>query len=141
MAGPSSTSRGAYLAHVIDGKAGVQRQRLLDAIRAFAPISRNELAELFSPEGMLRDGARWFASGAPIRLGSVCGRVNLLLGDNEKAWPASIRVHHVAADPITKHRVDYLEPIETPPDARTFKRDFLGVRIECSHPVQPELFR
>jgi len=130
MAGPSSTSRGAYAAHVMDGKATAQHCRILDAIRAFGPISRNDLAGLFSPEGLMRDGTRWFAAPPHIRLGSVCGRVNTLLGNDEKGWPAFVRVHHTAPDPDSKHPVDYLMAVDPAPIERTFaKEEFTPGRI------------
>ena len=128
MAGPSSTSRGAYASHVMDGKASAQHYRLLDAIRAFGPVSRNDLAALFSPEGLLRDGTRWFAAPPHIRLGSVCGRVNALIGSDER-YP--VRVHHTAPDPDTGHPVDYLVAVDPAPLERTFtKEQFLAVNAQ-----------
>lgn len=123
MAGSSSTSRGAYAVHVMDGKATAQHHRILDAIRAFGPISRNELATLFSPEGLTRDGTRWFAASPRIRLGSVCGRVNTLLGNEEKEWPAFVWVHHTGADPDSGHPVDYLVAIVPAPSERIFMKE------------------
>jgi len=130
MPGPSSTSRGAYARHVMDGKATAQHCRILDAVRAFGPVSRNDLAALFSPEGLMRDGTRWFAAPPRIRLGSVCGRVNTLLGNDEKGWPAFVRVHHTAPDPGSKHPVDYLMAVDPAPVERTFaKEQFLSGRL------------
>lgn len=142
MAGPSSTSRGAYASHVIAGKATAQHDRLLDAIRAFGPISRNELAALFSPEGLPRHGTRWFAAPPRIRLGSVCGRVNALVGNDER-YP--VRVHHTAPDPDTKHPVDYLVAVDPAPLERTFAKEqfltgHLGGFLLFERPQQGSLF-
>jgi hypothetical protein len=119
----------------MDGKAAAQHCRILDAIRAFGPISRNELAALFSPEGLMRDGTRWFAAPPRIRLASVCGRVNALVGSDER-YP--VRVHHTAPDPDTKHPVDYLVADDPAPLERTFsKEQFTAGRLRDLLFVRP----
>jgi hypothetical protein len=67
----SSSSRDAYLEHVIGGRAYSQRERILASIRRRPGRTRNEIADEFKDP---LDGL------APIPLGSVCGRVAVLLG-------------------------------------------------------------
>lgn len=114
----SDTSIRAYAKHVIEGKAISQRERILYAIRCFAPISREELAALFSAEGLERSGRRWWAPPPRIPLASVCGRVNVLLGDPAKGWPAYAKVVEVRE--VRGHRVQFLGPVDPQPAERDF---------------------
>jgi len=106
------TSTTAYREHVIDGKAGSQRNRVLKALRFFGPRSRAGIVALFEDHGLL--AAHPEIDGPPIPLASVCGRVNAMLESG------LLRVAKEDIDERTGHRVQYLEAVRPEPKQKSF---------------------
>ena len=110
----SSTSREAYMRHVIAGRASSQRERILAAIKCRPGRTRNEIADEF------RDGQ------GRIPLGSVCGRVAVLLA-------AGL----VREDGVRKNRGGtwsmLLWPVDPAPVQRTFEDFARLLDHELSH--------
>jgi len=99
MTGPKQASRAAYLDHVKSGRAQSQRMRILEFMeRHQLPRNRREIALL---------------TGYPINV--VTARVNALIGNGD------LVEEHFAVDPVTNHRVGYLEIPYQVVQARLFR--------------------
>jgi len=87
MIGPKTASREAYREHVISGKAQSQRNRILNFMeRHQLPRNRREISLL---------------TGFPINV--VTARVNALIENGD------LVEEHFCVDPVTRHRVGYVE--------------------------------
>jgi len=97
MSGVRETSREAHRKHVISGKAQSQRNVILNFMeRHQLPRNRREIALL---------------TGYPINV--VTGRVNTLVKSKE------LIEEHYCVDPVTNHRVWYVEvPYRVTPAAQ-----------------------
>jgi len=110
----SSSSREAYMRHVIDGRALSQQARILGFVRwAANPVSRADIEHAFNAwQGR---GGTW-DGGSTIRLASICGRVNVLIDAS-----LLVRLNMPKRDERTGHMVELLEAVEPAPVQRTFE--------------------
>jgi hypothetical protein len=101
VTGPTYTSLTAYREHVASGKALHQMERVLYALEKQGPMTRADLAVLFSrsrhsdPPSPL--------DGPPIMLAAICGRVYAL------RVSGLVRVVMEVKDANTGHLVELLE--------------------------------
>lgn len=87
MTGPREASRAAYLKNVISGRAKYQREIIMEFLENHQlPRNRREIA--------LMTG---------LKINVVTGRVNALIKDG------ALVEEHFAVDPVTNHRVGYIE--------------------------------
>jgi len=105
------TSAVAYREHVLEGKACTQRARILSLLMwSDACLSRAGIREYF----IGGSGSDTWDFGPEIPLASVCGRVNALV----KA--GLVKVKYEATDPVTGHRVEYVEAVRPTPRQKCF---------------------